>query len=57
MFNDPLSFLSNDKKRCEFLCEFDGHLEQNPAENWFQSKQQVSREIFSVKADLQQLCV
>ena len=57
MFNGPLSFLSNDKKLCEFLCEFDGHLEQNPAENWFQSKQQVSREIFSVKADLQQLCV
>ena len=31
------------------------HLEQNPAKNWFQSKQQVSFEFLSVKAALPQL--
>ena len=34
--------------------EFQGHLEQNQAKKWFQSKQQVSCEIISVKGALWQ---
>ena len=48
-----LNFLSNAKKMS--LCKFHENLGQNPAENWFLCKQQVSREIHNVKAALRQL--
>ena len=56
IFSDPLT-LEFPQQRLEnlFLCEFHGHPEQNPAENWFQCKQQVSRGILGEKAALRQL--
>ena len=56
IFSDPLTLeFPYQRHKNLFLCEFHGQLEENLAENWFQSKEQVSREILGVKAALWEL--